>query len=316
MKAYLGIDTSCYTTSCALVDSHQRILASKRTLLPVQAGARGLRQSDAVFAHVRQLPLLLEELGEEWGLAIVAVGASEKPVDAEDSYMPVFQVGSGTARSIASTMGIPCYLSTHQRGHLAAAQLGAAGLKDRYLALHLSGGTTELLQVSGEEIEPLLSGLDLHAGQLVDRVGVKLGLEFPSGPALERLALEGQAQGRYPAILAQGGCHLSGVEAQAMRDIEAGEMRREDIAREVFDALSRTVLKMLLQASEASGLQQALLFGGVASSHLLRELLTKRLQAGRHDVELYFARPELSGDNAVGLALIAARRHSMVEEKE
>lgn len=309
MKAYLGIDTSCYTSSCALVDAHLRILASKRTLLPVKAGARGLQQSEAVFEHIRQLPALLTELSEEWGLEIQAVCASEKPVDTKDSYMPVFLVGAGIARSIAAAMNIPCFLSTHQRGHLEAARLGNTALGDQYLALHLSGGTTELLQIQGEGISCLLSGLDLHVGQLIDRVGVKLGLGFPAGPALEQLAQRGQGRGRYPAIVSEGGCHLSGVETQAMRDIEAGEMSRQDIAHEVFDAVSRTVVKMLASASETSGLKQALLFGGVASSHLLRDLLLNRMQTGKHQIELYFSRPELSGDNAVGAALIAAQRH-------
>lgn len=165
-----------------------------------------------------------------------------------------------------------------------------------------------LLLRGGEPAEVLASSLDLHAGQLVDRLGVLLGLPFPSGPLLEELARQGTAAGRYPVRFTDAGCHLSGAEAQAAADIADGKLHRQDIAAEIFDALSRCVLKMLSGAAGSSGVRVALVTGGVASSALLREMMALRNAKRRLGLELLYGRPELAGDNAAGVALIGARR--------
>ena len=102
MDAVLGLDTSCYTTSAAAVDAQGKVIAFSRLLLPVEAGQRGLRQSEAVFAHVRQLPQVMESLMTELPpeATIRAVCASSKPRDEADSYMPVFQTGCGYGRGV------------------------------------------------------------------------------------------------------------------------------------------------------------------------------------------------------------------------
>lgn len=307
MKAVLGIDSSCYTTSCALVSREGQLLSAQRELLKVGQGERGLRQSEAVFLHVRQLPEVLARTLKEQDAQIAAICASDRPVDNEASYMPVFQAGRSLGASLAAALRVPLFTCSHQQGHLAAAAYGLEGLPAEHLALHLSGGTTDLLRVDGSGLTALGRSLDLHAGQLVDRVGVALGLPFPAGPALEALAAGGKASGRYSVSLKGGDCHLSGAETQALRDIEAGELPRGDIAAEVFDLIARTVLKQLRWASEQTGLNSALVFGGVASSSLLRALVADRAQARRAGIDILWGRPELSGDNAVGAALIGAR---------
>ena len=309
MSAVLGIDTSCYTTSCALADEDLSLLNAERMLLPVKEGMCGLRQSEAVFLHLKQLPQVLKSLMSGNDRHIAAVCVSSKPIDGEGSYMPVFQAGLSMAKSIAASLKVPCYETTHQRGHLAAAQIGCKPLKGDYAAMHLSGGTTDLLIVSGERLTRFSSSLDLPMGQLIDRVGVRLGLPFPAGPSLEQLAALGKAKGRYGVSIDDGGCHVSGAEAQAMRDIDRAAVSEEDIAAEVFDFISRTVLGMLNRVKEHSGIREALLFGGVASSELLRVMLTQRVKARRSDLDIRFGAPEYSGDNAAGVAIIGARRH-------
>ena len=121
----LGIDTSNYTTSCALFDSEKRTVAQRKRLLPVKAGEKGLRQSDAVFHHTVQLPQLMEELFDGAG-DIAAVGVSEKPRDAEGSYMPCFLVGVNSARCVGAAAGKPVHAFSHQAGHIMAA-LWSAG---------------------------------------------------------------------------------------------------------------------------------------------------------------------------------------------
>ena len=315
MNIVIGLDTSCYTTSCAAVTTDGKVLASCRKLLPVKQGERGLRQSEAVFAHVRQLPVLMEELGQHTnGHAIVAVCASARPRDAEDSYMPVFTVGEAHGRALAAMLGIPCFFSTHQRGHLAAARIDS-GLNDGdFLAVHLSGGTTELLSMRGNTLSLLGGTMDLHAGQLVDRCGVAMGLPFPSGPALEKLAMQGTAQARIPVSMTDEdlSCHLSGAETRALQWVREGMMDRADIAMEIYDVLARTIARMILAGQKKTGISQVLIAGGVASSALFRQMVTARIHK-KSEMHVCFGKPEYSGDNAVGAAMIG-RDHYIGDE--
>ena len=316
-QVVVGLDTSCYTTSAAAVTVDGQVVASCRQLLPVKLGERGLRQSEGVFIHVRQLPGRLEELREFIrGDEIVAVCASSRPRDEEESYMPVFQVGDAQARGMAAMLGVPCFASTHQRGHVAAAMVDSGIAPGDLLAVHLSGGTTELLSLRGEELTLLGGTLDLHAGQVVDRVGVALGLPFPAGPHLEKLALQGHAEARLPVSMAEGGlrCHLSGAESQAQRWIASGAISPEDTAMEIYDLLARTVARMILAGAAKTGIRQVLIAGGVASSALFRRLVMERIRKSDRRLRVCFGRPEYSGDNAVGAALIGARKYREMME--
>ena len=178
------------------------------------------------------------------------------------------------------------------------------------LALHLSGGTTDLLAVDSERIRRIGGSADLHAGQLVDRAGVALGLPFPSGEALEALAVRGKSEGRLGCSLEAGDliCHLSGAETKVQDWIRKEEVSREDIAREIYDLLARTIVRMLRAGTRETGITRALVTGGVASSPLLRRLLEERRQKTKGCPEMVFGKPERSGDNAVGVALIGVRR--------
>ena len=314
MRVTLGFDTSCYTTSAAAVSEQGEVIAFSRMLLPVEQGQRGLRQSEAVFAHVRQLSDVLLPLLKEAPGPIDCVCASVSPRDGEDSYMPVFQVGASHGRAIAAALKVPFFETTHQRGHIAAAAWGTGLASSRFVALHLSGGTTDVMLMDGDSISPLGTSVDLHAGQLVDRVGVALSLPFPSGPYLEEMARKGASAARIPVSFEKDGinCHLSGAEAQLMRMIQSGE-KKEDIAAEVYSILCRTVLRMLTTASDQTGAREMLLAGGVASSHLFRQLLLERNEKRRTGLQIHFGRPEFSGDNAVGAALIGLKKLQGVE---
>ena len=316
-QVVVGLDTSCYTTSAAAVTADGQVVASCRKLLPVKLGERGLRQSEGVFIHVRQLPDRLEALREFIrGDEIVAVCASARPRDEEESYMPVFQVGDAQARGLAAMLGVPYFSSTHQRGHVAAAMVDSGITPGDLLAVHLSGGTTELLSLRGEALTLLGGTLDLHAGQVVDRVGVALGLPFPAGPHLEELALRGHAEARLPVSMEGGGlrCHLSGAESQAQRWIASGALSAEDTAMEIYDLLARTVARMILAGAAKTGIRQVLIAGGVASSALFRRLVTERIRKSDRGLRVCFGRPEYSGDNAVGAALIGARKYREMME--
>jgi len=310
-RLFLGVDTSCYTTSVCCV-SEEGIVFERRTMLSVPLGERGLRQSDGVFQHVRNLPPLIEELlGVIEKNSVEAVAVSAKPTADADSYMPVFLAGKLAAVSIAGALDVPLLETTHQAGHIRAAMLEneqAIPKNEPFLAMHLSGGTTDLLSVRLENgtvgtVERIGGCGDLHAGQFVDRVGVKLGLPFPSGSGLEALARAAKQRDiRLPSSVKGLTCSFSGQESQSQRLIEQGEAA-EEVAYAVYDCMARTFAKILLNAMEQTGCHTALLSGGVSGSDLLRELLAERTKK-----VLLFAGRGLSSDNAIGTALLARDR--------
>ena len=311
VKVSIGIDTSCYTTSAAACGENGAILAARRKLLPVPPAKQGLRQSEAVFAHVKQLPEVVQQLKEEIGDAeICAVAASVTPRDAQDSYMPVFTVGKNFGMAAASLLGVPFFGTSHQAGHILAGRIGNPPLHEPFVAVHLSGGTTECLLCEGDAVSLLGRSLDIHAGQLLDRLGVAMGFGFPAGAELEKLAMRGKAGAMLPVSMANGDldCHLSGAETQCRRWLEGGEMSRETIAAEAFDCLARTVARMVAAACGKTDALQALIVGGVASSEILREQIPLRLKKLGCMAETVFGKREYASDNAAGVALYGMRK--------
>ena len=312
MHAYVGVDTSCYTTSVASVDEYG-IVSDLRTVLSVKQGERGLRQSDGLFQHVRNLETLMPELMKQLGGAeLRGVCVSARPRPNEDSYMPVFLAGKMCAASVAAARKVPLLTASHQEGHVRAALHGNEALIGRpFLGMHISGGTTEVFLVDETFRISLLSGTeDLHAGQFVDRTGVAMGLHFPCGKQLEALAGSFDPTAGFvklPAIVREGICSFSGVETRMQALLKAGADRAE-LAYAAYDCMSRTFVKMLCHAMEQTGVTRALLAGGVASSPLLRTLLRERMHKLDANAALYFGESALSSDNAVGAALLCRDR--------
>lgn len=308
-RCTVGIDTSNYTTSVAAVDEEYGIIANLKYPLPVRAGECGLRQSDAVFAHTKNLPLAFADLARHLsGYQPVAVGVSAKPRNQEGSYMPCFLTGVAAAEGISAVAGIPCHRFSHQCGHLMAAVLGAGGtrvLSAPFGAFHVSGGTTELVKArlgeDGFSCEVVGGSLDLHAGQVIDRIGVFLGLPFPAGPALEQLAssYSGKPHRRKPALDGCH-CHLSGLENLAKALFrETGDAAA--VAAFVFDYIGASLDGMTQAYLAKYGHMPILYAGGVMSSTLLQDRLRGRCDA-------LFAPPALSADNAAGIATLTAYR--------
>ena len=299
----LGLDTSNYTTSAAIFDGRSGENAGR--LLDVRPGELGLRQSDALFQHVKRLPPLLEELLGE-GRALQAVGASTRPRAVEGSYMPCFLAGEGQGRGIAAALGVPFYAHSHQQGHLAAAAWSAGRLDvldAPFLAWHLSGGTTELLLVKPESFTVtagIIGGTsDLSAGQLIDRAGVLLGLQFPAGKALDKLYYQSDTCHKPRVKLKDLTFSLSGMENQIKALAERGE-EKASIARFTIDAVASVVLRATEEARARYPGLPVLCSGGVASNSRLRAELTAM-------DDVLFAEPRYSTDNAMGTAILTWR---------
>ena len=303
---YLGIDTSNYRTSLALVDADGEILYNFRKLLPVPLGKRGLRQSEAFFRHVQVLPEAVKD-AMEYSPYIKGISISSRPRPREGSYMPCFTAGTACASELAAALHVPLIETSHQEGHIEAIRFYSS-LKDEedMLFFHFSGGTTEALYR-----DEIVGGtLDISYGQVLDRLGVSLGMSFPSGEELDGIALEEKDMTSMlkPIKVKDGRMNLSGIETQSLRGAESltsSGNRTEPLVKEVFTRLSDSVLGMMKQLSETCGTKNYIFAGGFSSSEFLRAYIMKNMT---EDMNIVFGDPELSGDNAVGTALIGMKK--------
>lgn len=307
----LGIDTSNYTTSVALMGVDGELIANIKRPLPVKPGERGLRQSDAVFAHVKHIPSAMDEARTYLdGAQIVAVGVSERPRNIDGSYMPCFLTGVSVAESVSSAMGIPLYRFSHQCGHIMAA-LYSSGRKDllerEFCAFHVSGGTTEVLRVKKDSAAfhaELVGGTaDINAGQLIDRIGVYMGLPFPAGPHIEKLALLNDK--KLPSVkvkISDGKVNLSGVEnlATSLYD-KTGDAHL--CSAYVLEHVTKALSLLARDYEERYGATEFVFAGGVMSNSIIKSAFSKQFNAS-------FATPACSADNAVGIACLAMRAYN------
>lgn len=310
-KYYLGIDTSNYKTSIALVDENGNIVLNRSELLEVKLGQKGLRQSDAFFKHCNNLPAYVEGVSRIIDPQdIVAIGVSTRPRRREDSYMPCFMAGYFLAKELGSILHIPVYEFSHQEGHAAAVMMGNDSLNNnKNLFFHLSGGTTEFLTCErdalGYDMQIVGGTRDISIGQLLDRVGVAMGFAFPSGKFLDEIAARGTTEKYFlPGFNSIGGYfNLSGVETKILRWLETrpGKKEIDSMVTELFQKIADLLYNNAAELSGAYETSKIIISGGVASSTTIRKLIASR------DVykNIYFGPTELSGDNAVGIALLA-----------
>ena len=289
--AFLGIDTSCYRTSAALFFNDGSYI-SNRKLLETKEGSLGLRQSEALFMHIRDLSDILRELNLSQ-YNIKAVGVSEKPTEEEGSYMPVFLAGIMAAEAISQSLGVPLYKFTHQQGHIRAALIENEEINPPFYAFHISGGTTECVHVDKNfSCKPILKTSDLKAGQAIDRLGVLLGLKFPAGAELDELSKKSHKTYKIKPSIKNGCPSFSGLQNKFENMLSSGESG-EDTAKFVFTYITEAIKAMIKEIGE----ENTFVFsGGVSANSVLRDILGGK---GR-----IFSKIELSGDNAVGVAAL------------
>ena len=306
---FVGVDTSNYTTSIGIVDTAGNIIANIKKLLPVSSGECGLRQSDAVFAHIKNLPEVLEEAHKVLlSREILAIGFSSRPRNVDGSYMPCFLCGVNTAMALGAGKDIPKFAFSHQCGHISAA-LTSADKWDisasPFIAFHVSGGTTEVLLCKSDSdgfTAELVGGtLDLNAGQAIDRAGVMMGMQFPCGAELERTANEYAGKICKPKIsVSDGYCNLSGLENLSAKLFkESGDKAKTSAY--VLEFVAQTFFRIAKDARTKHGDLPIVFAGGVMSNMRIRNLL---MTLG----DVYFAEPTLSTDNAVGIAMLTKRK--------
>ncbi len=300
----IGFDTSNYTTSIAAFDGSDGVNCSR--LLPVKQGQLGLRQSDALFAHIKSLPELSGRLFSHVEPGdIAAVAVSTRPRSVEGSYMPCFLAGISQAKLLSDALKVPLFEVSHQQGHVAAA-LWSAGRMDLmdvpHLAWHLSGGTTELLLIEpeGKNVRATKIGgtTDISAGQLIDRTGQLLDLPFPSGKHLDALSKTARDSSVFKVKCPGLEFSLSGVQNKVQQYHEANADPAETAAY-ALRCVAQAVVTATRNAQKQYPGLEVVFSGGVASNSMLRERTAQ--------LNPVFAQPQYSTDNAMGVAILARR---------
>ncbi len=310
----LGVDTSCYTTSMIVIDVDTGdVKFEKNKNLTVKPGERGLRQSEGFFQHIHHLTESFDLLCQSVDVQnITAIAVSSKPRSVEGSYMPVFHAGLLFCSNIANALRVPLYQTSHQDGHLLAA-IATSGLNEipkQFYGLHLSGGTTELLEVTPMdqrfEVKLLGGTLDINFGQLIDRIGVIMGLQFPCGKEMDLMAQNEQHQDFFKIkFKTTSTFNLSGFENKYNELVQSRS--QSYVSRHIFNTIAYMIHQLIGPLDQNYPI---ILSGGVASNSIMRAFLSHHNQ----DKQLYFALPEYSRDNALGVAEMA-RRMALSKEK-
>ncbi len=318
MNKIIGIDTSNYKTSVAVVDTDGNIVSDARKLLSVEQGERGLRQSNALFQHVKNLPSLIMQAAE--GIdknEICAVSVSSRPRPAEGSYMPCFNAGLSLAKSIAGILDVPVYEFSHQEGHIeAVVSKSKFEANKEFIAYHLSGGTCEMLHIlnkkkDGYSIEIIGGSKDISYGQVLDRAGVAMGMRFPAGAALDKIAAYTDEKTNLLKGIPVDGLYinLSGIDSQFRHTLEtnASDIVSNQLVKELFYRIASSLVKMTENAYHMTGIKDFVFVGGVAGSEFIKAFVLNKFT--KSNMNLLFGDPILSQDNAVGTALLGVKKY-------
>lgn len=314
-RYFVGIDTSAYTTSLAVIDNNDNIILDLRKVLEVKKGKKGLRQQEAVFQHVNNLPILIEKMVKEIDINKVdSISCSNKPRSLQGSYMPVFVVGKGQAFILSKILNTSYWKYSHQEGHIGAGMMkNQIKHSERFLSLHISGGTTELLLVNNKEnhisVEIIGGTLDLSIGQLIDRIGVELGLSFPCGEEMDRISQNGNVLPLNVPISLKDKTwfNLSGLENYFSKLINNSSYSIEDILATLFNTISTIIYRITVNSHIQYNLDNVLISGGVSANRLFREVLLKELRDKK--IHTFFTKIELCTDNGVGIAYLGKEKY-------
>ena len=302
-ELYLGIDTSNYTTSVAVTDSEGNVISDRRRLLSVKKGERGLRQQEALFHHIKNFPEIIKIVRDDVDIKqIKSIGVSARPRNVEGSYMPCFEAGRSFAISIGAALNVPIYEFSHQEGHIRAATD-----IDECICFHLSGGTTEFLKVvknvdkTGYKVDIIGHTLDISFGQLIDRIGVAMGFDFPAGKAIDSLAFSSDRnliiKGLKPFHISGNDVNLSGAETQFGRIIS--DYKKDEIAITLMNMTAECLDKIIATCKKKYPDIPVVLAGGVSQSLFLKECLKDKA---------IFA--EYGADNAIGISKLGGMAYA------
>jgi len=317
----LGIETSCDETAAALwysaahsLEGCGRILGEKvASQINIHARFGGVVPEVASREHLAVLPMLVQEVMQQSSMAWTELDAIA--VTAGPGLMGALLVGTAWARAAGRVNNIQVLPVHHMEGHLLAPGLDHGLPPFPFITLLVSGGHTLLVRVDGiGRYAQLGQTIDDAAGECFDKSARLLGLPYPGGPAISRLAENGDAR-RFalprPMLNRDNlDFSFSGLKTAVMYAIrkldETDEQARADMAAAVETAICEVLVTKSIRACRAEGCLHLLIAGGVAANRCLRDML--ELQSGKEDIRIHLPRPEHCTDNAAMIAYAAARR--------
>ena len=313
----LGIDTSCYTTSIAAITLDKDIILNEKIMLKVKKDCKGLRQSEAVFQHVNNMGEISDIINNKLNnYNIVGICASNKPRPIDNSYMPVFCVGNNFGKLLSSINNCEFYETSHQENHIEASLFNNnLNKSNRFIAVHMSGGTTEILLVEKKEekyyIEIVGGSLDVSFGQLIDRLGVKLNYNFPCGKYIDENALKckQKIEEGLKTSVKEGYMNLSGIENQINKIIN--DYDKQYLSKILLDTLVRCMYKSLVFICKKYNIDEVVFGGGVSASKYISSKLNEKLKKDK--LKVYFTKPEYATDNALGCAIIGLNKMNDIQ---
>lgn len=304
----LGIETSCDETGIAIYDDEHGLLANQLySQIKVHADYGGVVPELASRDHIRKTVPLIQAALKEANLTsqdIDAVAYTAGP-----GLVGALMVGATVGRSLAFAWNVPAVAVHHMEGHLLAPMLEEKSPEFPFVALLVSGGHTQLISVSGiGEYELLGESIDDAAGEAFDKTAKLLGLDYPGGPVLSRMAEQGTA-GRFvfprPMTDRPGlDFSFSGLKtfaANTIRENADDDQTRADIARAFEDAVVDTLAIKCKRALEQTGFKRLVMAGGVSANRALRAKMEEVLK--QRGGEVFYARPEFCTDNGAMIAL-------------
>ncbi|MGN2426312.1 tRNA (adenosine(37)-N6)-threonylcarbamoyltransferase complex transferase subunit TsaD [Klebsiella electrica] len=303
----LGIETSCDETGIAIYDDEKGLLANQLySQVKLHADYGGVVPELASRDHVRKTVPLIQAALKEAGLTAKEIDAVA--YTAGPGLVGALLVGATIGRSLAFAWNVPAIPVHHMEGHLLAPMLEDNPPAFPFVALLVSGGHTQLISVTGiGQYELLGESIDDAAGEAFDKTAKLLGLDYPGGPMLSKMAAQG-SEGRFvfprPMTDRPGlDFSFSGLKtfaANTIRNNDDDEQTRADIARAFEDAVVDTLMIKCRRALEQTGFKRLVMAGGVSANRTLRaklaEMMTKR------GGEVFYARPEFCTDNGAMIA--------------
>lgn len=313
-KYFVGIDTSAYTTSIGVIDEKDNIIVDLRELLKVKKGSKGLRQQEAIFQHMKNLPILIENMVTQIDVSkIDTIACSSKPRNIKCSYMPVFTVGREQAFIISKILDVRYKEYSHQQGHIVSGIMNNK-LKEygKFLSFHISGGTSEFLLVNnkknGIKNEIIGGTLDISIGQLIDRIGIELDLSFPSGRKMDEISQKGKIIDLNIPISIKDNTwfNLSGMENYFKNLINNHLYNIEDILATLFYTISLFLYTSIINGCAKYDVENVLLTGGVSANKIIRQCLRDKFNKSKEFV--FFPKIELCTDNGIGIAYLGKEK--------
>jgi N6-L-threonylcarbamoyladenine synthase len=308
----LGIETSCDETGVALYHSEQGLLSDLlHSQIDLHRDYGGVVPELASRDHIRKLAPMIRQALKDSGLKPDAIGGVA--YTAGPGLIGALLVGAATARSLAWAWQVPAVAVHHMEGHLLAPMLEPEPPQFPFVALLISGGHTQLVEVEGIGRYRILGeSLDDAAGEAFDKAAKMLGLSYPGGPKLSALAAEGQIRFTFPRPMTDRpglDFSFSGLKTFTMNTLQASarsEQDRADIARAFQEAVADTLTIKCRRALQQTGLKTLVVAGGVSANTQIRASLGA--MAKKENAAIYFPRPAFCTDNGAMIAYAGCQR--------